>query len=123
VGAVMRELRSGRKRTHWMWFIFPQLCLLGHSTMARKYGIVNLDEARAYLAHPLLGTRLSDCFELVLNHSHQSAEAIFGHIDAKKFCSCATLFAMADRGEVSVFSEALRVFYAGKKDPMTLRLL
>lgn len=120
---VIRELKRGQKMTHWMWFVFPQISGLGHSSTAKKYGIANLDEAHAYLAHPLLGQRLRECFELVLMHSDRTAQDIFGHIDAMKFRSCATLFKQVDGSEDSVFVKAIQVFYQGKSDRETLDLL
>ncbi len=118
---VLRELREGRKRTHWMWFVFPQLSGLGQSPMAQHYGIASLDEARAYLAHPLLGPRLSECVEAVLSHPDRSAAAIFSSPDDVKFRSCLTLFLAADAAD-HPFGEALRHFY-GSPDPRTLSLL
>ncbi|RYC10301.1 DUF1810 domain-containing protein [Ciceribacter ferrooxidans] len=118
---VLRELRDGRKRTHWMWFIFPQLSGLGHSPMAQYYGIASLDEARAYLAHPLLGPRLTECVEAVLTHPERSANAIFGIPDDAKFRSCLTLFLAAGAAE-HPFGAALPHFY-GSPDPRTLSLL
>lgn len=118
---VLRELRDGRKRTHWMWFVFPQLSGLGHSPMAQYYGIASLGEARAYLAHPLLGPRLAECVEAVLTHPGRSANAIFGSPDDAKFRSCLTLFLDAGAAE-HPFGEALRHFY-GDPDPRTLSLL
>ncbi len=118
---VLRELRDGRKRTHWMWFIFPQLSGLGHSPMAQYYGIASLDEARAYLDHPLLGPRLTECVEAVLTHPEGSANAIFGTPDDAKFRSCLTLFLAAGAAE-HPFGAALRHFY-GSPDPRTLSLL
>lgn len=123
IETAMDELRAGRKETHWMWFVFPQLHGLGHSRKAQKYGIVDLDEARDYLAHPLLGPRLHECFRLVLQHQNIKAEAIFGKVDAMKLRSCATLFKQASAKPHSVFQWALQVFYGGKTDPETLRLL
>lgn len=120
---VMEELQAGRKETHWMWFVFPQLGLLGHSPKARRYGIVDLDEAVHYLHHLVLGPRLHQCFELVLQHPDKSAEAIFGHVDAMKLRSCATLFHWASATQHTVFKQALKVFFDGKADQRTLELL
>ena len=94
---VLRELRNGRKTTHWIWFIFPQSAGLGHSAMSKRYAIGSHDEARAYLAHPVLGPRLRECVALVRAHEAQGAslEAIFGELDAKKFRSCVELFSDA----------------------------
>ena len=96
---VLAELRAGEKHGHWMWFIFPQIAGLGHSEMAQRYAIADLDEARAYLAHPLLGARLADCTDTMLGWAgRRSAEAILGPIDALKFCSSMTLFDAAGGG-------------------------
>lgn len=120
---VLEELVVGRKETHWMWFVFPQLRGLGHSPKARKYGVQDLQEARAYLSHPILGPRLHECFKLVLLHRGKPAVEIFGAIDAVKFRSCATLFDQAAASEHSVFALALRAFFGGQPDPLTLELL
>ena len=117
--AVRRELGEGRKRTHWMWFVFPQLAGLGHSEMARRYAIRSLAEARAYLAHPVLGPRLVECAGLVNAVAGRSAHAILGSPDDAKFRSCATLFA-AVAGEGSVFAAALARYYGGEGDAATL---
>src|SRR6478735_8990515 len=93
--AVLEELRLGQKRSHWMWFVFPQLRGLGHSSMAQFYGIGSLAEARAYLAHPLLGSRLLQCTRTVLAVDGRSLHAIFGAPDDTKFCACMTLFSRA----------------------------
>src|SRR5207245_2076660 len=92
---VLAELRAGRKRSHWMWFVFPQLVVLGQSSTARFYGIRSIDEARAYLAHPLLGPRLDLCTRIVLTSERSSFHAIFGSPDDMKFRSCVTLFSRA----------------------------
>ena len=114
------ELRAGRKASHWMWFVFPQLRGLGHSAMAQRYGIASLDEARAYLEHPLLGARLAGCTQLVLDAARPPAD-IFGSPDDLKFRSCMTLFDRASVGP-NVFAEALGLVGDGP-DPATLRLL
>ena len=119
---ALSELREGRKETHWMWFIFPQLAGLGHSSTARYYALTNLDEARAYLADPLLGARLLECTEAVLRLSGKSATDIFGGIDAMKFRSSLTLFAMAS-GSDSLFRQALDRYFEGEMDTRTLELL
>jgi len=119
---VRRELREGRKRSHWMWFVFPQLRGLGTSAMAQRYGITSLEEARAYLAHPVLGPRLEDCTALVNAVEERSAEEILGGIDAVKLRSCLTLFAAARPGE-GVFTAALARCFGGVPDPRTLALL
>ncbi|WP_342778962.1 DUF1810 domain-containing protein [Extensimonas perlucida] len=123
IDTAMEELRAGRKETHWMWFVFPQLYGLGRSRKAQKYGIVDLHEARLYLEHPLLGHRLHECFRLVLQHPDRRADDIFGTVDAMKFRSCATLFDRASATPNSVFHSALKHFYGGKADLETVRLL
>ena len=119
---ALTELREGRKETHWMWFIFPQLAGLGHSSTARYYALASLDEARAYLADPLLGARLKECTEAVLRLSGRSAIDIFGGIDAMKFRSSLTLFSMASDSD-SLFREALERYFEGEMDGMTVQLL
>ena len=119
---VLDELRSGRKASHWMWFVFPQLRGLGHSAMATRYGIASLEEARAYLQHPVLGPRLRECTQLVLAVEGRSAHAIFGSPDDLKLRSCMTLFRAADPGE-PLFDAVLRHHYGGEADPRTLALL
>ena len=122
---VVDELTAGSKRTHWMWFVFPQLAGLGRSAMAQRYGIHGLDEARRYLAHPVLGQRLRQGVALVLAHGGRSALEIFGAPDDLKFRSCLTLFreASVDPAERSLFSTALDRFYGGEPDDVSLRLL
>jgi uncharacterized protein (DUF1810 family) len=109
-GDVCAELRAGRKETHWMWFVFPQLRGLGHSAMAHKYGIASQAEAEAYLAHPILGPRLRECGDLVNRIEGRSIDEIFGSPDNLKFRSCMTLFADAtpDNG---VFLRALAKYF------------
>lgn len=119
---ALAELKSGSKRTHWMWFIFPQVRGLGRSEPAQFYAIGGLPEARAYLAHPVLGPRLCECVEAVVAHEGVSPDAIFGEIDALKFRSCVTLFAQADPSQ-PLFARALEAFFAGEPDPQTLALL
>ena len=119
---VRAELAAGRKRTHWMWFVFPQLRGLGHSAMARHYGIASRDEATAYLAHPVLGARLRESVELVLAVQGRTAHEIFGSPDDLKLRSCLTLFREVD-GADGVFGRALARYYDGQPDPMTLQLL
>jgi uncharacterized protein (DUF1810 family) len=119
---AIAEIRSGRKRTHWMWYIFPQLDGLGFSQTARRYGIRGLEEARAYLGHPVLGPRLVACAEAVLAVQGRSAREIFGTPDDLKLCSCATLFAQVSP-EGSVFHRLIEVFYKGVADARTLTLL
>lgn len=120
--AVLDELGHGSKRTHWMWFVFPQIAGLGHSPMAERYAISGLDEARAYLAHPLLGSRLRQCIELVNAVSGKSAHDIFLSPDDVKFRSSMTLFAEADEGG-RLFEQALQHYFAGERDRRTLDIL
>lgn len=120
--SVRRELGAGRKQTHWMWFVFPQLRALGRSATALRYGIGSLAEARAYLAHPRLGPRLRECTQLVLDSRAHALEPILGRIDALKFGSSITLFARAAPAE-PVFAAALERFCAGRPDPLTIELL
>lgn len=115
---VRRELAEGRKRSHWMWFVFPQLRSLGRSPTAQHYGIGSLAEARAYMAHPVLGPRLVECTELVNRVEGRSAHQIFGSPDDLKFRSSMTLFALADP-EAPVFRDALRRYFGGAPDPLT----
>ena len=119
---VLAELAAGRKRTHWMWFVFPQLRGLGHSQMAWHFGLQSRGEAAAYLAHPLLGPRLRECVELVLAVEGRSAHAIFGSPDDLKLRSCLTLFREID-GVDGVFGQALDKYFDGQPDPATLQLL
>lgn len=119
---VRRELRDGRKLTHWMWFVFPQLRGLGHSPMALRYGIASLEEAQAYVSHPVLGPRLIECTSLVSRVQGWSAYEIFGNPDDRKFHSSITLFALAKPGP-SVFLEALERFFEGRLDQLTLQKL
>jgi len=112
---VLEELAAGAKRTHWMWFIFPQLKGLGRSAVARHYGIDSIDEARAYWRHPVLGLRLKECTELLLRAPAQSAHEIFGSPDDLKLRSCMTLFAEVAEEE-PVFNQVLERFFDGKPD-------
>lgn len=121
ISTVMAELAAGEKRTHWIWFVFPQLAALGRSGTAKFYGLADLDEARAYLAHPVLGERLRACTRAVLTHRGSSARAIFGTPDDLKFRSCMTLFRLAAPDE-ALFGEALAAFYGGEADAMTVEL-
>ena len=136
-GRVCAELRAGRKTSHWMWFIFPQLQGLGSSPTARQYAIASVEEARAYLAHSLLGTRLRECTQLVNGVEGRTIEEIFGYPDHLKFRSCMTLFAYAAgdhagtagdapagaAADKRVFRDALRKYFAGEEDPLTRKLL
>ena len=119
---VVQELRQGKKRSHWMWFIFPQIDGLGKSKTARLFAIKSSEEASAYLAHPLLGERLRECTQLVMQHTNLSSEAIFGYPDYLKFQSCLTLFD-AVQDEEKLFNQALQQFYAGHQDRRTLEAL
>ena len=124
-GRVIEELTDGRKRTHWMWFIFPQLTGLGHSALAQRYAIRDLEQARRYLADPMLGSRLRDDVRLMIGHKRRSALEILGSPDDLKFRSSLTLFAKAasDNSDRMLFQEALDQFYSGLPDPRTLELL
>lgn len=119
---ALAELRAGRKQAHWMWFIFPQLQGLGASPMSKRYAITGVEEARAYLQHPILGPRLQECASAVMAIKGVSANAIFGSPDDLKLRSSATLFAqVAPTG--SVFEQLLVTFFDGAPDPVTLRLI
>jgi len=119
---ALAELNAGRKQTHWIWYILPQLRALGRSPMAREYGITGRAEAAAYLAHPVLGPRLVACVQAVLGHADRSAVEILGEVDAMKFRSCLTLFQAVAPGE-SCFTKALEIFYQAHPDTQTLRIL
>lgn len=119
---ALDELRVGRKSSHWIWFIFPQITGLGHSGMAQKFAINSLDEAKAYLQHPVLGPRLRECTQLVLNVEERSAEEIFGYPNYLKFRSCMTLFLTATHDN-ALFNAALLKYFHGKPDQLTLDLL
>jgi uncharacterized protein (DUF1810 family) len=123
IATALAELKAGRKRSHWMWFVFPQLRGLGHSSMASFYGIASLHEARAYLAHPVLGPRLELCTRTVLELETGSLNEIFGSPDDAKFQSSMTLFAVAAADPVSAFHQALDRWCEGALDPLTLKLL
>lgn len=116
---VVAELRAGRKQSHWMWFIFPQIAGLGHSATAQRYAIASLDEARAYLAHDILGPRLKECAALVVAVQGRTIEEIFGFPDDLKFHSSMTLFARAAPEEV-VFREVLIKYFGGEEDRATM---
>ncbi len=121
-GRALEELRGGQKRSHWMWFVFPQVAGLGRSPMAQRYAIASIDEARAYLGHPVLGPRLLESSQALLSVTDRSAEEILGGIDALKLRSSMTLFGRADPRE-AVFGDVLRRFFGGEEDAATLRLL
>jgi uncharacterized protein (DUF1810 family) len=118
---VCAELRRGRKTSHWMWFIFPQIRGLGHSEMAVEYAISSRQEAEAYLKHPLLGTRLRECVQLVNRVEGRSVEQIFGYPDHLKFHSSITLFAAT--ADNQIFKDALEKYFGGKLDPLTMERL
>jgi uncharacterized protein (DUF1810 family) len=115
---AVAELRAGRKATHWMWFVFPQIAGLGYSPAARAYAISSLDEARAYLAHPVLGPRLVECAAILTGVPERTAEQILGEVDAMKLCSSMTLFMRAAPGEPA-FRQVLDQYFGGVPDPAT----
>ena len=119
---ALDELRAGRKQTHWMWYIFPQLRGLGSSAISQRYAIGSLAEAKAYLAHPVLGSRLRECATTILAHKKLSASEIFGFPDDLKLRSSATLFARASDGAFP-FRQVLLQFFDGREDETTLQLL
>ena len=119
---ALKEIREGKKRSHWMWYIFPQLRGLGTSSMAHTYGISGLDEAKAYLEHPVLSARLYELCGELLKHKEKSANEIFGDIDAMKLKSSMTLFALTSK-EHTIFDEALECFFDGERDAITLKLI
>ena len=124
--SALAELRAGKKRTHWMWFIFPQLASLGRSSTARHYGIQDLAEARAYLEDPALGANLQAVFQALLEHPEKTAEAIMGPVDALKLRSSATLFLAAGGGPEGLVSDlqaVLDIFYGGAPCPLTVEAL
>ncbi|HTW37782.1 MAG TPA: DUF1810 domain-containing protein [Steroidobacteraceae bacterium] len=121
-GEVCAQLASGRKTTHWMWFIFPQLRGLGESATAQRFAISSLEEARAYLRHPVLGLRLRECAQRVQALEGMTARQIFGYPDDLKLRSCLTLFAVAS-GRDPLFEVPLRKYYGGEYDPRTVALL
>jgi uncharacterized protein (DUF1810 family) len=116
------ELRAGRKRSHWMWFVFPQIAGLGHSSVSRTFGISSLEEARAYLAHPILGPRLTECARILCELEGPTADEIFGGIDAIKLRSSMTLLAYADSAN-PIFGQVLEAYFGGVPDDATERLL
>lgn len=122
IEVALSELRAGHKRTHWMWFIFPQLRALGRSANARYYGLEGLDDARAWLAHPVLGPRLLFCTQAVLMHTDVPVRDIMGSPDNLKLRSSMTLFQVADPAQ-PLFGQVLQVFYRGQPDVLTLELL
>ena len=119
---ALREMKNGRKQTHWMWFIFPQLKAIGQSSTALYYGIEDLDEAKQYLAHPVLGTRLKEISEVLLSLETNDPCKVMGEIDALKLCSSMTLFAEG-AGYDSVFGKVIDKYYNGNKDMNMIRIL
>ena len=119
---VRREMEAGRKQSHWMWFIFPQIAGLGQSSMSVRFAVASLDEAKAYLAHPVLGARLRKCAQLTLDVEAKTARDIFGGIDEMKFRSSMTLFARAASDE-DLFQRCIDKYFAGASDPTTLAKL
>jgi uncharacterized protein (DUF1810 family) len=119
---VCAELRGGHKRSHWMWFVFPQIEGLGYSPVAMKYAVSSIDEAKAYLQHPILGPRLIECTSLVNAVQRETIEEIFGYPDHLKFRSSMTLFSRASP-ETSVFVQALQKYFGGENDALTLQRL
>ena len=119
---ALAELRAGRKRSHWMWFIFPQIAGLGVSPTSQHFAIKSLAEARAYLAHPILGPRLIECAETILALQQRSAADVFGHPDDLKLRSSATLFAEASEPK-SPFEQIVKKYFAGERDAQTMRLI
>src|SRR5213075_2588945 len=119
---ALGEIRGGQKRTHWMWYIFPQLDGLAHSSTSKHFSIKSAEEAKAYLAHPVLGLRLLECVEALLRLEGRSAGDIFGYPDDLKLKSCATLFAAVSPAG-SVFGRLLEKYYAGGRDDKTLQMI
>lgn len=119
---AIAELRAGKKTSHWIWYILPQLDGLSQSAMGRRYGIVNLDEAKAYLAHPILGPRLRECIQAILDADTDDATKILGRVDAIKLQSTLTLFNRADPTD-PLFPAALEKYYRGDADQRTLALI
>jgi uncharacterized protein (DUF1810 family) len=119
---ALGELRAGRKQSHWIWFVFPQIAGLGSSPTARHYAIKSLEEAQAYLAHPILGGRLHESLKVLQTLGETNPDRIFGELDAMKFRSSLTLFAEADGGDL-IFEAALDRWFDGRKDEKTLELL
>jgi uncharacterized protein (DUF1810 family) len=117
------ELRAARKRSHWMWFVFPQVAGLGESAMSRRYAIASIDEARAYLEHPLLGTRLLECARIVSELQVYSAQDVFGVVDTLKLHSSMTLFARAAHEEQTPCHDVLARYFDGARDAATERIL
>ena len=119
---ALRELRAGRKTSHWMWFVFPQIAGLGRSATAQRYAITSMEEARVYAAHPILGPRLVECAQAMLDLDTRDAKQVLGGIDAMKLRSSMTLFARAAPDE-PVFRAVLDAYFGGADDPETLKLI
>jgi uncharacterized protein (DUF1810 family) len=119
---ALAELRAGRKVSHWMWFVFPQVAGLGRSTTAQHYALASVDEAAAYLAHPVLGPRLLDCCSALLDLGTDDPQAVFGPVDATKLRSSMTLFERADPDQ-PVFGRVLEKYFGGERDDATLERL
>lgn len=117
---VVAELRQGRKTSHWMWYIFPQIKELGYSSTARYYAILSLDEATEYLNHPVLGSRLIECCQILLGLENKKAEDVFGNIDAMKLKSSMTLYSLVSNSPV--FNQVLAIYFNGEKDSATLSI-
>jgi uncharacterized protein (DUF1810 family) len=120
---ALRELRAGRKRGHWIWFVLPQVAGLGRSPTSQEFGVRGLEEARAYLAHPVLGPRLHECVDALLALDANDPVDVLGDLDAVKLRSSMTLFAHAAGEEAAPFRAVLGKYFAGEEDPRTLRLL
>jgi len=121
--SVVQELRSGTKRGHWMWYIFPQIAGLGRTATSQRYAIQSIDEAKAYYEHSVLGSRLRECTRLVIDVCDRTAQQIFGHIDKLKFRSCMTLFDCVAKDEDTLFRDALEKYFDGRADRLTLEIL
>jgi uncharacterized protein (DUF1810 family) len=121
--AALREIGAGVKRSHWMWYVFPQIAGLGHSAMAQRYAVSGIEEAKAYLAHPVLGPRLREMVEALQGVPHSDASRVFGQIDAIKLRSSLTLFAYADRDRTGPFRAALDRWFGGEEDAATVARL
>ncbi|WP_417940840.1 DUF1810 domain-containing protein [Flavobacterium sp. RS13.1] len=119
---ALSELRKGKKETHWMWFIFPQIKGLGRSEMSELYAIENLQQTEEFLAHPILGKHIIESAEVLLNFKMKSVESIFGDLDARKLQSSMTLFSLTDNTN-PVFQKVLDAFFSGQFDPLTLSIL
>ena len=120
---ALREIKNGRKQTHWIWYIFPQLKMLGRSSTALYYGIDNLEEAKAYLEHPILGTRLREISSVLLALETNDPLDVMGYPDNLKLCSCMTLFSRVTDDDNQVFIDVITKFFDGVADPYTINLL